>query len=76
MSHYAPESDIAFLTLATRQGRPRSVETEWGLLEYDSETGALTGAEIWDATNRLPAQLLEALPEPAAQEVTVERQPA
>lgn len=76
MSHYARDVDIALLTLAARQGRSRAVETEWGLLEYDIETGALIGAEIWDATTRLPAQLLEALPEPAAQEVTVERLPA
>ena len=76
MSHYAPESDIAFLTLAARKGRPRATETEWGLLVYDVETGALIGAEIWDATSRLPAELLEALPGPAAQEVVIERQTA
>ena len=76
MSHYAPESDIAFLTLAARQGPPRAEETEWGLLIYDTDSGALVGAEIWDATTRLPAQLIAALPEPAAQEITVERQSA
>ena len=75
MSHYAPESDIAFLSLAPGNGRPRSEEVEWGLLVYDRETGALIGAEVWDAAAHLPAQLLAALPEPAAQEVTVERQP-
>jgi uncharacterized protein YuzE len=74
MSRYASDVDIAFLTLAAGQGRPRAEETEWGLLVYDTETGTLIGAEIWDAKTRLPAELLAALPEPAAQEVTVERQ--
>jgi len=76
MSHYASDADIAYLTLAAGPGRPRAEEADWGLLVYDADTGALVGAEIWDATKRLPAQLLEALPAPAAQEVTVERQPA
>lgn len=76
MSHYASDVDIAYLTLTPDQGRARAEETEWGLLVYDADTGTLIGAEIWDATTRLPAQLLEALPAPAAEEVTVERQPA
>lgn len=74
MSHYTTDVDIAFLTLAGGQGRARAEETEWGLLVYDADTGTLIGAEVWDATTRLPAELLAALPEPAAQEDTVERQ--
>lgn len=76
MSHYAPESDIASLTLSVRQGRLRAEEQPWGLLEYDVETGALVGAEVWEASTILPKELLDALPEPAGQEITIERQPA
>jgi uncharacterized protein YuzE len=76
MSHYARESDIASLTLGERRGNLRAEETEWGLLEYDADTGALVGAELWDASTRLPRELLDALPEPVGPEVVVERQPA
>ncbi len=76
MSHYATESDIASLTLSARQGRLRAVEKSWGLLEYDADTGALVGAEVWNASSILPQDLLAALPEPAGRDVTIERQPA
>ena len=76
VSHYAPESDIASLTLGVRQGKLRAEEQPWGLLEYNADTGALVGAEIWEASSVLPKDLLDALPEPAASEVVVERQPA
>ncbi len=76
MSHYAPESDIALLTLGVRKGRARAEEQPWGLLEYDADTGALIGAEVWAASTILPKELLDALPEPAGHEVTIERQPA
>jgi len=76
MSHYAPESDIASLTLGARQGRLRAEEKSWGLLEYDADTGALVGAEVWNASTILPQDLLDALPEPAGRDVTIERPPA
>lgn len=75
MSHYARESDIALLTLGSSR-KSRARETPWGLLEFDSMTGELISLEFWEASQRLPAELLEALPEPSGHEVVIERQPA
>lgn len=76
MSHYHRESDIASLTLGPAGAKRRAEETEWGLLEYDAETGELVGAEVWTASTTLPRELLDALPAPVGPEVVVERQPA
>ena len=35
-----------------------------GLREYDRATHALVAIEVWDASTRLPRNLLEALPAP------------
>jgi uncharacterized protein YuzE len=58
--HYDPEVDIALLSF--EQGRAVSEEHEWGLIDRDPDDGHLMGFEIWDASHRLPPELIEALP--------------
>lgn len=38
-----------------------SEEHEWGLIDRDPDDGHLMGFEIWDASERLPQELLGAL---------------
>jgi uncharacterized protein YuzE len=37
-----------------------------GLRDYDRATHKLVAIEVWDASTRLPASILEALPAPSA----------
>jgi hypothetical protein len=37
-----------------------------GLRDYDRKTHQLVAIEVWDASTRLPAGILEALPAPSA----------
>jgi uncharacterized protein YuzE len=77
MSHYDRDADIAWLELAGFDGRRVHVrETEWGLVETDSETGAFVAIEFWHASSGLPNELLEALPAPAAPPEEIETQRA
>lgn len=74
MSHYAPDDDIAWLVLEGYEGgRADGERHEWGLVERDRETGRVVAFEVWHASQRLPAEMLAALPEPAASEVHVDR---
>ena len=76
MSHYAREDDIASLELEEFDGRRvYGVDHEWGLILRDRDTDRVVGLEVWRASERLPAELLEALPQPEADEIVVERQP-
>jgi uncharacterized protein YuzE len=75
--HYDRKADIAWLRLDGWDAeRVRVEERAWGLVEFDRETGRVTGLEYWDASEHLPAELLEALPAPPARDVVVERQTA
>ncbi len=78
MSHYDRESDIAALNLKGFDGgRVFGEDHDWGLLLRDRVTQEVVGVEFWRASERLPVQLLDALPEPAARDrVVIERQPA
>lgn len=77
MSHYAREDDIASLELVGFDGRHAYGEDhEWGLILRDRETDRVVALEVWRASEHLPAELLDALPEPEGQEMVVERQPA
>ncbi len=78
MSHYDRESDIAALNLKGFDGgQVFGEDHDWGLLLRDRATQEVVGVEFWRASDRLPAQLLDALPEPAARDrVVIERQPA
>jgi len=75
--HYERKADIAWLRLDGWAPERVSVdERPWGLIERDRETGGILGLEYWNASKRLPVELLEALPTPPARDVAVERQPA
>jgi hypothetical protein len=73
MSHYAREDDIASLELEGFDGRRAYGEDhDWGLLLRDRETGQVMGLELWRASEHLPSELLEALPEPEGEEILIE----
>jgi uncharacterized protein YuzE len=77
MSHYDREVDIAALNLEGFEGtRAIGEEHEWGLVLRDRESNRVVGFEIWQASERLPAALLDALPEPRPAGPPVERQTA
>lgn len=61
-AHYDREVDIAMLSF--EQGKAVSEEHEWGLIDRDPADGHLMGFEIWDASRRLPKELVDALPAP------------
>jgi uncharacterized protein YuzE len=63
MSHYVPEDDIAAIEFdGFTRGGIFGEEFEWGLILRDRESKAVVGVEIWEASKRLPAELLDALP--------------
>lgn len=65
MSHYDREVDIAWLVLEGFDGQRAYGEGHpWGLIERDRETGQIVAVEFWRASERLPKELIEALPEP------------
>lgn len=76
-AHYDRQADVAWFVF----GEPGSLaieatdEAEWGLVDRD-RGGQVVGVELWRASTRLPRALLDALPDPAADSVTVERQTA
>jgi len=59
-AHYDPEVDIALLSF--EQGDAVSEEHSWGLVDRDPADGHLMGFEIWEASHRLPPELVAALP--------------
>ncbi len=61
--HYDPDVDIALIVLET--GSAVSEEHEWGLIDRDPSDDHLMGFEIWEASRRLPPELIAALPAPA-----------
>lgn len=60
--HYDREVDIAELSFES--GRAVSEEHDWGLIDRHPDDGHLMGFVIWDASRRLPRELVEALPAP------------
>lgn len=63
--HYDAEADIAWVRFegydpSTAVGE----ETDSGLRELDPATGEVVGLEFWQASSRLPAELLRMLPPP------------
>jgi uncharacterized protein YuzE len=63
-AQYDPEVDIALISL--EPGGAISEEHDWGLIDRDPTDGHLMGFEIWNASHRLPHDLLNALPTPHA----------
>lgn len=61
-AYYDREAEIVYVELS-RVKVEHSLETEWGLIDMDRQDRAL-GIEIWRPPGMLPADLLEALPEP------------
>lgn len=60
---YDPDADIAWFPT----GESDDVVSErvpGGLRDYDRATHRLVAIEVWEASTRLPADLLEALPAP------------
>jgi uncharacterized protein YuzE len=57
--HYDSEVDIALMVL--EPGKAVSEEHEWGLIDRDPSDDHLMGFEIWEASQRLPTELLNAL---------------
>lgn len=75
--HYDRKADIAWVRLdGWDPARVRVEEQAWGLIERERETGRVVGLEYWRASERLPSELLDALPAPPARELVVDRQPA
>jgi uncharacterized protein YuzE len=75
--HYDRAADTAWLRLdGWDPERVRVEERPWGLIERDFESSRVVGLEYWKASERLPAELLDALPSPPARELVIERQRA
>ncbi|HKI18278.1 MAG TPA: DUF2283 domain-containing protein [Isosphaeraceae bacterium] len=65
-AYYDSAADIAWFPT----GESHDVVSErvpGGLRDYDRDTRRLVAIEVWDASTRLPRNLLEALPSPTAQ---------
>lgn len=75
-SYYMTEGDIAYIRVRSPHGSVCSEEQEWGLRDYDEETGELVGLEVWSASKVLPKGLVDALPRLDGRGRTIERQPA
>jgi uncharacterized protein YuzE len=75
-SYYTTEGDIAYIRVRSPHGPVRSEEQEWGLRDYDEQTGDLVGLEIWSASKVLSKDVVDALPRLEGRGASVERQPA
>ncbi len=75
-SYYTTEGDIAYIRVRSQHGPVRSEEQEWGLRDYDEQTGDLVGLEIWSASKVLSKDVVDALPRLEGRGASVERQPA
>lgn len=64
-AYYDSDADIAWFPT----GESDDVVSErvpGGLRDYDRTTHKLVAIEVWDASTRLPASILEVLPAPGA----------
>jgi hypothetical protein len=64
-AYYDRDADIAWFPT----GESDDVVSErvpGGLRDYDRASHTLVAIEVWDASTRLPASILEALPVPSA----------
>lgn len=62
MTYYDREADIVYFEVQNADAA-RSVEHVWGLIDVGGD-GQVVGLEYWDASERLPEELLGALPAP------------
>jgi len=62
-AYYDRETDIAWLPTGPL-GEITGERSDWGVVARDVETGAVVSIEIWSASERLPKEILDVLPEP------------
>lgn len=63
--HYDPDADIASLRFEGYDAATVvSEEIETGLRDVDPATGRVVGLEYWQASQKLPRELLAMLPPP------------
>jgi uncharacterized protein YuzE len=62
-AYYDRDADIAWLPTGSSDN-VLSEEVGWGLIDHDAATDDVLAIEIWSASTRLPAALLDALPAP------------
>lgn len=73
MSHYDRDVDIVSLDLVGFDGsRVFGEDHKWGLLLRDRETQEVLGVEFWRASECLPKEFLDALPQPRGRGVAIE----
>lgn len=60
-SYYSPDGDLVVIHVRPSD-RTRTEEHDWGLLDYDAQTGELANIEIWRASSVLPSAVVEAMP--------------
>jgi uncharacterized protein YuzE len=63
MTYYDRQADIVYVELVD-DSVAQSIEHGWGLIDVNS-SGQTVGFECWTASQRFPAELLDALPQPA-----------
>jgi uncharacterized protein YuzE len=64
-AYYDVDADIAWFPTGDSDDVV-SERVPGGLRDYDRASHRLVAIEVWDASTRLPASLLEALPAPSA----------
>jgi uncharacterized protein YuzE len=64
-AYYDADADIAWFPTGDSDDVV-SERVPGGLRDYDRTTRQLVAIEVWDASTRLPASILEALPAPGA----------
>jgi uncharacterized protein YuzE len=75
--HYDRSADIAWVRFdGWEKDRVRVERADKGLIERDRTSGRVLGLEFWKASERLPRELLDALPSPPTRNIAVERQHA
>ncbi|HEX5525808.1 MAG TPA: DUF2283 domain-containing protein [Solirubrobacterales bacterium] len=62
-AYYDRDADIAWVPTG-ESAEVVSQEVEWGLIDHDVASDEVVAIEIWSASKRLPADLLETLPSP------------
>ena len=63
--HYDSDADIAWVRFESYDGSSAvAEEMPWGLREVDKSSGEVVALEFWQASERLPADLLKLLPPP------------
>jgi uncharacterized protein YuzE len=67
-AYYDPDADVAWFptSASSTSDDVVSERVPGGLRDYDRTTHKLVAIEVWDASTRLPASILEALPAPSA----------